>query len=314
MRAMVTGGAGCIGSELVERLLKEGHEVVVYDNFSTGKEEHIEAFSSNKKLHIINGDILDLEKLTASMNNIDVIFHLAAYSTTKFQEGDPTDTALKNNIIGTYNVLEAMRINEVKNIIFTSSQAVYGEGKKAFSEESQLNPISFYGASKAAGEQFIRGFCSSYGMRSWIFRFANVVGGKSRKSGGNVITDFVAKLRKNPAELEVLGDGTQEKSYLTIDDCVDAILFCFAKSKENVNVFNIASTDTIKVADIASIVIAEMKLKAAIRYTGGDRGWKGDVPYTRLDTSKITKLGWKARFSSGDSIRLAARASAKNVF
>jgi UDP-glucose 4-epimerase len=298
MRYFITGGAGCIGSELAERL---GNDVVIYDNFSTGKEEHL------KGKRFVKGDILDLKTLTKHMKNVDVVFHLAANSSTKYHEGDPTDKDVQVNIVGTYNVLEAMRRNNVKKLVFLSSQTVYGEGAKKFSETDMLNPISLYGASKAAGEQMIQGFCSMFGMQAWILRLANVVGNKSRKAGVSVMPDFIGKLQKTPKALEILGNGKQEKSYIFMDDCLDALLLCLDRAKDKINIYNIGSADTIAVESIGAVIIEEMKLKnVKITHTAGDRGWTGDVPCTKLDLGKIRKLGWKPKYTSAEAVRASA--------
>lgn len=313
MKLLVTGGAGCIGSKLVGRLLSEGNEVIVYDNFSTGKKEHLNEFKKNKKLKIIKGDILDFKKLHKHMKNIKTVFHLAANSTVKFKEGDSTKPVLRDNIIGTYNVLESMRKCNIGEIIFASTSAVYGDTTEVPStEKAPLMPISMYGTTKAADEHLIHAYCSLFDMKCWIFRFANVVGGKNRKSGTTVIHDFISKLRKNPKELEILGNGLQKKSYMTVDDCIDAMLFSYEKSKENVNIFNLGTGDTITVKEIADIIVKQMGLRnVKYNYTGGDRGWLGDMPVAVLDITKLRSLGCHVKNKSRDSVTLSVKEALK---
>jgi len=309
LKILVTGGAGCIGSELVGRLLKEGNDVIVYDDFSTGKKEHLYEFKKNTKLKIVKGDIIDFKKLSKYAKNVDTVFHLAANSTVKFKENDPTEDILNINVTGTYNVLEAMRRGKARKIIFSSTSAVYGDTPEIPStEKAPLMPISMYGATKASGEHLIHAYCNLFDMKCWIFRFANIVGGKSRKSGTTIVPDFINKLRKNRNELEILGNGLQEKSYMTVDDCIDAMLFCYNKSRDEINIFNIGTGDVVTVTEIAEIIVKEMNLsKVEYRYTGGDRGWPGDMPQAILDITKLTCLGWRVKHKSRDSVSLAVK-------
>ena len=274
MKFLVTGGAGCIGSVLTEKLLEDGHRVVVFDNFSSGKTEHIKRISEDIK--IVEGDILNFENIRQAVDGVDAVFHLAANPDIKFQEGMSTDKDLKQNTIGTYNVLEAMRQKCVSSIVFSSTSAIYGEvGTKIISENhAPLNPISLYGASKLACEALISSFCHMFGMQGWIFRFGNVVGSRSRVKGTTVLHDFISKLRNNPTELEILGNGQQRKSYIYADDCVNGMLVGFSKARDTLNIFNLSSGDDITVNDIAKIVISKLCLKnVKLIYTGGDRGW-----------------------------------------
>ena len=309
MKVLVTGGAGCIGSTLAKRLLKDGYDTTIFDNLSSGKEEHIEEFMGNSNFRFIRGDLTDKRQITLACKNIDIVFHLAANSDIKYIDGDQTDEDLKLNTIATYNLLDGMRLNSVKKIVFTSSSAVYGEAKKMPTpEDYPLLPISLYGASKAACEALICGFCHMFGMQAWIVRFANIVGDKSRKVGKTVLSDFIDKLHKNPKELEILGDGKQSKCYLTAEDCIEGMLFILGKSGERVNIYNIGPEDAVTVNDIARIVADEIGLKNVnFRYTGGDRGWTGDVPRFMLDITKIKRLGWAPRHSSEEAIRNATR-------
>ncbi len=315
MKVLVTGGAGCIGSVLAERLLKEGNEVIVLDDFSFGKKEHVAALEKDRKFKLIRGSILDLELLKKAVEGCDVVFHLAASSTVKYFPGNPTDQELKVNVTGTYNVLEAMRLKGIKKIVFSSTSTVYGEPEKyPTPEDAPILPVSLYGASKAAGESLISAFCGMFGMQAWIYRFANVVGGKSRKTGGMIVSDFIEKLKKDSKELEVLGNGKQKKSYITVDDCVNGMLFGFSKAKEKVNVFNLGNSEQTEVNEIARMVAAEMGLEdVKLKYTGGDRGWIGDVPKMLLSIDKISKLGWKPKVSSTEAVRLAIKETLRSV-
>lgn len=311
MKILVTGGAGCIGSELCERLVKEGNQVTIYDNFSSGKEMHTENLKRNAK--IIKSDILDFQKLSEEMKGIELVFHLAANPDIKYSEGDQTDEDLKQNTIGTYNVLEAMRLNGVRKIAFASSSAVYGEPKTfPTPEDTTLEPISLYGASKAACEMLIRAFVHMFGFQAWIFRFANVVGGKHRARGTTVITDFINKLEKSSKRLEILGDGNQRKAYMLAGECIDGMLFATNKSSDQINLFNLGPEDNVSVDEIAKIVAEEMKLQnVSFSYTGGKRGWPGDVPEMHLDVGKMRRLGWNVRHTSKEAVRISVQETLK---
>jgi UDP-glucose 4-epimerase len=309
MKILVTGGAGCIGSGLVDRLLR-GNEVVVLDNLSSGKTEHIKQYMKNKSFSFIRSDLLNINNLKKAMKNVDIVFHLAANPDIKFISGDRTDKDLRQNTIATYNVLEAMRINDIEKIVFSSTSAIYGEPEKIPTPESYgpLEPISLYGASKLACEGLVSSFCYMFGFSGWIFRFANIVGKKSRKKGATVISDFISKLRRNPRELEILGNGKQSKSYLSEEECIDGMLFGLHKAKDKVNILNLGSGDSVTVDKIAEIVVSELGLRdVKFRYTGGIRGWEGDVPRMLLDVSKINKLGWRAKHSSEEAVRISVR-------
>jgi UDP-glucose 4-epimerase len=315
MKILVTGGAGCVGSELVRRLLAEGHDVTVFDNLSSGKKEHVEEFSGNRRFRFVKGDLTAKKAAVAACKNTDAVFHLAANSDIKYNEGDPTDEDLRLNTIATYNLLEAMRINNVKKIIFTSSSAVYGEAKKIPTPEGYtLVPISLYGASKAACETLISGFCGMFDMQAWIIRFANITGTKSRKIGKTAVSDFIEKLTNNQKTLEILGDGRQRKSYLDVNDCVEGVMTIWKKAAEKINVYNLGPRDSVTIKEIAEIVVEEMGLGDVVfTYTGGDRGWKGDVPKFMLDTRKVRTLGWKPKHTSKEAVRIAAKGLIKNA-
>lgn len=304
MKCFITGGAGFIGSNLVDNIIKE-HEVTVFDNLSLGKKEFINHHLQNKNFNFIQADLLDFKKLKESIKDHDIVFHLAANS--DISNNQITDTDFKNGTIATYNVLEAMRLNGIGQIIFSSTSAVYGEAKtKPTSEDyGPLFPISHYGASKLAAEALISAFCHNFKMKAWIFRFANIVG---KNSTHGAVFDFINKLRNDNEKLLILGDGNQAKPYLHVKDCVDGLFFGWKNSNDEINYFNLGCEGATKVDDIAKIVVDEMNLKnVKFEYTGKDRGWPGDVPQVRLDTSKITKLGWKTELSSDQAVRRAVK-------
>jgi UDP-glucose 4-epimerase len=305
-RFFVTGGAGFIGSHLVDRLVSEGNIVTVYDNLVSGKKKDIQHLIGKPDFRFIEADLLDSDTLKASMKGHDIIWHLGA--NTDIPGGNKvTDLDLKNCTIATHNMLEAMRANNIKRILFPSTSCVYGDTQRLPSSETfgPLLPINLYGAGKLACEGLISSYCHLFGMQAWIFRFGNVVGGHM---GHGSIYDFMHKLRANPKELEVLGDGNQEKNFFLVEECIDGMRWAFQKSDRQYDVFNLGCKDAIKVAEIAKIVIEEMGLKdVRIRYTGGIRGWPGDAPYVLFNTDKMKRLGWEVRHTSGEAVRIAAR-------
>ncbi len=307
-KIIVTGGAGFIGSHIVDRLLSNGNELTVIDNLSSGRMEFLKAHSRDPNFKLVKLDLLDTEKLNKAIAGADVIYHLAANPDVRLGAAD-TKVHLEQNIIATYNVLEAMRINKLENIAFTSTSTVYGEAVLIPTPENYgpLIPISLYGASKLACEALITSYCHTFEMNSWIFRFANIVGPRSTHG---IITDFINKLRNDPHALEILGDGQQRKSYLHVSDCVEAMLFAMENSHEMANIFNIGSDDTINSSEIGEIVVKEMGLKnVRFSYTGGKRGWKGDVPRMLLSVEKIKSLGWKPLHDSHSSVVEATRSA-----
>ncbi len=311
MKVTVTGGAGFIGSHLVDGLLSVGNEVTVIDNLSSGKMEFLNDHLKNQNLKFIKLDLFETEKLTKAIKGSEVVYHLAANPDVRLGV-ENTKIHLEQNIIATYNVLEAMRKNKQQGIVFTSTSTVYGEAAVIPTPEEYgpLIPISLYGASKLACEALITSYCGSFNMKSWIFRFANIVGGRSTHG---IIVDFIKKLNNNPNILEILGDGKQRKSYLHVSDCVDAILFAVEKSNEMVNIFNIGSNDTISSTEIGEIVVSEMGLgDVAFTYTGGKRGWIGDVPRMLLSIEKLQELGWKPTHDSKSSVVAAVRSTLGN--
>lgn len=305
MRYFVTGGAGFAGSYVVDRLSKRG-EVIVYDNLSWGKEELIKHHLGEDNFHFIKADILDFKLLKEAMEGCDVVFHFAAWNDIEAGTRN-TELDLKNGTIGTYNVLIAMKENGIKEVVFSSSAALYGEALNTSIAEDygpQL-PISLYGASKLACEGLISACCHLFSMKSWIFRFSNVVG--KRQTHG-VILDFIRKLQQNPEELEILGDGTQERPFFLADDCAEGILFAYDHAREPVNLFNLGCSSFTDITTVAKIVVEEMGLQGVkFKYTGGKRGWPGDVLVVHFNVEKIGKMGWQAKHSSDEAVRLATR-------
>ncbi len=310
-KIIVTGGAGFIGSHLVDRLLSPGNEVIVIDNLSSGRMEFVDVHARDPNFKFIKLDLLEPEKLKKAISSADMIYHLAANPDVRLGARD-TGVHLEQNIIATYNLLEAMRVNKLRNIAFTSTSTIYGEAAVIPTPEDYgpLVPISLYGASKLACEALITSYCHTFEMNSWIFRFANIVGPRSTHG---IIVDFINKLNENPHTLEILGDGQQRKSYLHVSDCVDAMLFAVEKSHEMANIFNIGSGDTINSTQIGEIVVREMGLESVdFSYTGGKRGWKGDVPMMLLSIERLQSLGWEPIHDSRSSVVEAVRSALGN--
>ncbi len=307
---VVTGGAGFIGSHLVDRLVAEGNEVVVIDNLSSGKLEFLEKCRGKKNFKFVKADLLKPEQYSSELAGAGVIYHLAANPDVKAAITN-TRVEIDQGVLSTYNLLEQARKRDVTSIVFSSSSVVYGEPRvvPVAEDYGPLTPISLYGASKLAGEGFLSAYCGTFGMKGIAYRFANIVGARATHG---VIYDFSCKLRKDPSSLEVLGDGKQTKSYVLVEECVDAILFGASKRLDKISssmdVFNIASSDWVSVAEIAKQVIAASGSKATkIRFTGGARGWPGDVPKVMLDGAKLAKLGWKPKLNSLETIKAAAK-------
>ncbi len=311
MQSFVVGGAGFIGSHMVDALAPRG-PVTVYDNLSVGKRAWIEGHLASGRATLIEADMLDLERLTAAVAGHDVVFHLAANPEARWGLAR-TRLDLEQGTIATYNVLEAMRLGGVPKLVFSSSGTVYGE-TPATCAEGDLGclPISLYGASKFAGEAMVSAFVECFGLTAYIYRFGNVVG--PRGTHGAAL-DFLRKLRDKKTELEVLGDGKQSKPYLFVTDCVQGMLFGLDHAKERLNIHNLAPLDATSVARIAELCVAHSPYKdAVIRYTGGDRGWPGDVPRSRMDPAKLAALGFRVRFSSDEAVGRAVAALAAEVF
>jgi len=307
VRIVVTGGAGFIASNLIPRLLKQGHDVLAVDNLFLGKREHLEPFASNPKFRFVELDLVGREptaELFASFKP-ERVWHLAANSDISFGTIH-TDVDLKAGTIVTYNVLDAMRLCGTKEIIFSSSGAMYGEPTVMPTPENYgpLLPISLYAASKLACEGLITAYAHNYDMKAWIFRFGNIVGPNPTHGA---IYDFVLKLAKDPSSLPVLGDGKQSKPYVYVEDCIDGIEFGQSHSSEEVNYFNLTVDGWTSVAQIAEATLRAMKLEnTPIVYSGGSRGWRGDIPTVRLDGSKIKKLGWAPKLTSHEAVDRAA--------
>ena len=307
--ALVTGGAGFIGSHLVDRLLAEGYRVICYDNFSSGRKEFIEHQLGNPALRIITGDVLDKVALRTALKGVDIVFHLAANPDVRLGASD-SRVHMEQNVQATFELLEAMRVEGVKRLAFTSTSTVYGETDVIPTPEDfgPMFPISLYGASKLACEALVSGYAHTFDMQAVSYRFANVVGPRSNHG---VTYDFYHKLRANPARLEILGDGQQKKSYVHVHDTVDAMLHGLRNMQGHADVFNIGSHDAITVVQIADIITQEMGLKdVEYRFTGGVKGgggWKGDVKRMGLDIARLEKTGWKPRYQSAEAIRDTVR-------
>ena len=300
MKAFVSGGAGFIGSNLVDRLLDVGHEVTVYDNLSTGLLQFLEYARDFDRFRLVEGDLLDEGSLSEAIAGHEFVFHLAANADVRFGTEHPRRD-LEQNTIVTNNVLEAMRKNGISKIAFASTGSVYGDTTVIPTPENAPFPIqtSLYAASKMAGEGLIAAYCGGFGFQSWIFRFVSILG--ERYTHGHVF-DFYRKLKQNPSRLEVLGNGKQRKSYLYIQDCIDAMLFALEKSNESVNVLNLGVDGYCEVNDSIGWICEELGVTPKLEYSGGDRGWIGDNPFIFLDTSKIRDLGWKPKLSIQDGV------------
>ena len=295
MRYFVTGGAGFIGSNLVDRLLAESHAVTAYDNLSTGQTRFLDSAKKQPNFRLVEGDVLDERKLTDSVKGHDFVFHFAANADVRFGTEHPRRD-LEQNTIATYNVLEAMRTHGVKSIAFSSTGSIYGEHDLIPTPENAPFPIqtSLYGASKLAGEGLIEAYCSGFGFRGFIFRFVSILG--ERYSHGHVF-DFYRSLQKDPSTIQVLGNGKQRKSYLYVQDCVDAMLTVTCKSEFPVNVYNLGTDEYTQVDDSLGWICAKLGVNPKRTYTGGERGWIGDSPFIFLDTQKVRSLGWKPKLT-----------------
>jgi UDP-glucose 4-epimerase len=296
----VTGGAGFIGSNLVDRLLSRGHEVTAYDNFSTGIPEYLDTARKYSGFRLTKGDLLDLDLLNQAMSGCDFVFHLAANADVRFGTEHPAKD-LHQNTIATFNVLEAMRKNSIDKIAFSSTGSVYGEAKVIPTPEDASFPVqtSLYGASKLAGEGLIEAYCEGFGFHAWIFRFVSILG--ERYPHGHVF-DFYKQLCSHPDHLDVLGNGHQKKSYLYVQDCIDAIFTALEKSHDPVNIFNLGTDEYCEVSDSIHLICTHLGLDPEIHYSGGERGWIGDNPFIFLDCTKIRSLGWKPKYTINEGI------------
>jgi UDP-glucose 4-epimerase len=315
MKALVTGGAGFIGSHLVDYLIKIGKEVRVIDNLSSGSLDNLSKWNGDSRLELFEVDLLDKKEISIALDGCEEVYHLAANPEVNLKNASPEDH-FRQNIEATYNLLEAIRLNgNQKFIVFTSSSTVYGEANQIPTKEDYgpLIPISLYGASKLACEALLTSYASIYGFRAIIYRLANVVGSRSNHG---VIYDFVHKLNKNPNVLEVLGDGTQSKSYLYVEDCIKGIIKGIERGNY-VDIYNIGTDSQTNVLEIAETVKSVMGLENAhISLTGGvdgGRGWKGDVKIMQLDLSNLLSTGWKPLYSSGEAVKLTAKSVYTNI-
>jgi UDP-glucose 4-epimerase len=300
MSTVVTGCAGFIGSTLVDRLLANGHEVVGIDNFSTGQRNFVAAALNSPRFRLIEGDVLDERRMKDWLHGAESVFHFAANADVRFGADNPHKD-LEQNTIATHSVLEAMRANGVKRIAFSSTGSIYGEASVIPTPEDAPFPVqtSLYGASKLAAEGMIAAYCESFNFRSWIFRFVSILG--ERYTHGHVF-DFYKQLRDDPSNLRVLGNGKQRKSYLYVQDCVDAMLFAMNNASARVNVFNLGVDSFIEVDESIRWISEAMGANPKIHYSGGDRGWIGDNPFIFLDTTKIRALGWKPKLTIKEGI------------
>jgi UDP-glucose 4-epimerase len=295
MKTFVTGAAGFIGSNLTDRLLKEGHVVVGYDNFSTGQRRFLEGAAKFSDFKLIEGDILDFSTLKSAMRECDFVFHLAANADVRFGTQHPRKD-LEQNTFGTLNVLEAMRENKISRIAFSSTGSIYGEPGVFPTPECAPFPTqtSLYGASKLAGEGLIQAYCEGFGFQGFIFRFVSILG--ERYSHGHVY-DFYRNLRNNPDELLVLGNGHQRKSYLYVQDCISAILMVIQKAQEKVNIFNLGTDEYVEVIVSVNLITEHLGIHPKIKCSGSERGWVGDSPFIFLDCNKLRAFGWSPKLS-----------------
>jgi UDP-glucose 4-epimerase len=300
MKAFVTGAAGFIGSTLVDRLLADGHDVVGYDNFSTGQESFLAEACRSPAFQLVRADTLDGARLAETMAGASIVFHLSANADVRFGTEHPRRD-LEQNTIATFTVLEAMRAAGVSRIVFASTGSIYGEARVIPTPEDAPFPLqtSLYGASKLAGEGLIAAYCEGFGMQGWIFRFVSILG--ERYTHGHVF-DFYRSLRRDPTRLRVLGNGRQRKSYLYVQDCIDAILAAVARADARVNVFNLGADEYCEVNDSIGWICEHLGVAPALEYTGGDRGWIGDNPFIFLDTSRIRGLGWRPTLTIRESV------------
>ena len=302
MRAFVTGGAGFIGSTLVDRLLADGHTATVYDNFSTGRERFLESALRSPSCRLVRGDLLDAAGLTRAMREAmaECVFHFAANADVRSGTEHPRRD-LEQNTVATFNVLEAMRAAGARRIIFSSTGSIYGEPEMFPTPERAPFPLqtSMYGASKLAGEGLIQAYCEAFDFQGFIFRFVSILG--ERYTHGHVF-DFYRSLRANPQELRVLGDGHQRKSYLYVRDCIEAILTAVGTSRDKVNIFNLGADEYCEVNDSIGWITGHLGLDPKRTYTGGERGWIGDSPFIFLDTARIRALGWTPRLSIREGV------------
>jgi len=296
MNYFITGGAGFVGSNMADRLTNNPENLItIYDNFSTGLDEFLKELKTKENVKIVKGDLLDEKKLNESIKGNEFVFHFAANADVRFGLDHPRKD-LEQNTIATYNILEAMRLNDIKKIAFSSTGSVYGEAKKIPTPEDCPFPVqtSLYASSKLAGEALISSYCEGFGFTGYIFRFVSILG--ERYTHGHVF-DFYKKLIENPEELYILGNGKQRKSYLYIKDCINAILTVIQKANDSVNIYNLGTDEYCEVNQSVQWICKYLRLNPKLVYSGGEKGWVGDNPFIFLDCTKLKNLGWKAEFS-----------------
>jgi UDP-glucose 4-epimerase len=300
MNCFVTGGAGFVGSNLVDRLLATGHAVTAFDNLSTGRREFLADAEQQARFRLILGDVQDTAALQAALRGCDVVFHLAANADVRLGTRQPRRD-LEQNTLATFNVLEAMRGTGIRRIVFSSTGSVYGEPDVFPTPEYAPFPVqtSLYAASKLAGEGLLQAYAAGFDFQVFIFRFVSILG--ERYSHGHIF-DFYKMLRANPHELPVLGDGRQRKSYLYVQDCLDAILLALERSQERVNIFNLGTDEYCEVNRSIDWICERLGLTPKRVYAGGPRGWIGDSPFIFLDCHKIRSLGWKPKWTIQESV------------
>ncbi len=301
MRYFITGGAGFIGSNMVDRLLSEPeNEVIAYDNLVTGRKEFLEEALKNPRFTLVEGDTLDEEAMKKAMAGVDFVFHFAANADVRMGTEHP-EKDLKQNTIATYHVLEAMRANGVKRIGFSSTGSVYGEAEVIPTPEDAPFPVqtSLYGASKLACEGLLAAYAEGFDFQVYIFRFVSILG--ERYTHGHVF-DFVKKLQADPTKLHILGNGKQRKSYLYVKDCMEAILTVIRNANEKVNIFNLGTDEYCEVNDSVGWICNRLGVSPQFSYAGGERGWIGDNPFIYLDTKKVRSLGWKPQASIEEGV------------
>jgi UDP-glucose 4-epimerase len=300
MRAFVTGGGGFIGSTLADRLLAAGHEVTAYDDFSTGQRSFVEGARRNPRYRLVEGDVLDEEKLAAALRGHEIVFHLAANADIKEGLQHPRRD-LEQNTVATFNVLETMRGVGVTRIAFASTGSVYGEPSVFPTPETCPFPVqtSLYAASKLAGEGLLSAYASGYGFSAWIFRFVSILG--ERYTHGHVF-DFYKQLRKDPTRLRILGNGLQRKSYLYVQDCVEAMLHAIEQTRSGLHIFNLGTDEYVSVNQSVALITRFLGVSPELSYTGGERGWVGDSPFIFLDTRKLRATGWTPRLTIAQSV------------
>ncbi|WP_456367620.1 NAD-dependent epimerase/dehydratase family protein [Thermococcus sp.] len=311
MRILVTGGAGFIGSHLVDRLMELGNEVRVLDNLSAGSVDNLRKWMDSERFEFIHGDMREPKVVDEAVEDVEAVFHLAANPEVRIGAQSP-ELLYETNVLITYNLLNALKDSNVEYLVFTSSSTVYGDAEVIPTPEDYgpLEPISIYGGAKLGAEALISGYAHTFEFRALIFRLANIIG---ERANHGVIYDFINKLRRNPEELEILGDGTQRKSYLHVSDTVEGMLHVFEhfrKEDKTVDFYNLGNEDWITVREIAEIVSEEMGLHPKFLFTGGidgGRGWKGDVKFMRLSIEKAKKTGWKPRLNSYEAVRRTVR-------